>query len=122
MADAALIWSATPLTTVRFRALADIGETTILNSSGVATRRATLEVQHDFRRNLSLILTGTLGEADYKGIDLREEGLTASAKLEYRLTRWLALRASLIHERLKSTEPSSSYTATTYLVGMRFQP
>jgi hypothetical protein len=32
------------------------------------------------------------------------------------------LRASFTHERLKSTDPGSDYSANTYLVGVRFQP
>jgi hypothetical protein len=79
-------------------------------------------VQHDLRRNLSV--TGLLGiaESDYKGVKLTEETLTAGARLEYKLTRSVAVRASYIHERLKSTEPGSDYTANTYLLGLRFNP
>jgi hypothetical protein len=64
----------------------------------------------------------TLSEADYRGIDLREEGFAGSVKLDYRLTRSIALRASFTHERLKSTDPGDDYTANVYLVGLRFQP
>lgn len=122
LADGALIWAATPLTTVRLRANADIGDTSLEESNGVLSRRATLEVQHDLRRNLSLIGSATLTEADYRGIHLREEGFAGSVKLDYRLTRSVALRASFTHERLKSTDPGSDYTANVYLVGLRFQP
>jgi hypothetical protein len=34
----------------------------------------------------------------------------------------VVLRASFTHERLKSTDHSSDYSANTYLVGLRFQP
>jgi hypothetical protein len=79
-------------------------------------------VQHDLRRNLSLIAAATFSEADYRGIDLREEGFVGSLKLDYRLTRSVALRASFTHERLRSADPGSDYTANVYLVGLRFQP
>jgi hypothetical protein len=122
LVDAAVVWSATPLTTVRLRAQTQIDETTIANSSGALTQRATLEVQHDLRRNLSL--TGLIGisETDYEGVKLTEETVTAGARLEYKLTRSVAVRASFIHERLKSTAPGSDYTANTYLLGLRFNP
>jgi hypothetical protein len=120
--DGALIWSATPLTTVRLRAGTQIAETTIEGSSGALASRATLEVQHDLRRNLSLIGSATFSQSDYRGIDLREDGFAGSVKLDYRLTRSVALRASFTHERLKSTDPSDDYTANVYLVGLRFQP
>jgi hypothetical protein len=122
LVDGALIWSATPLTTVRLRGNTEIGDTTVENSSGVVFSRATLEVQHDLRRNLSLIGAVTLTQSDYDGIRLREEGFAGSVRLEYKLTRSVVLKASFTHERLNSTEPGSDYTANVYLVGLRFQP
>lgn len=122
LVEAALIWSATPLTTVRLRALTTVDETVVANASGAFSRRATVEVQHDLRRNVSLIGALTVGETDYRGVTLRERGYAASARLEYKLTRAVVLRASFTHERLKSTNPGSDYTANTYLVGLRFQP
>jgi hypothetical protein len=122
LVEAALIWSATPLTTVRLKAQTSVDETTIPYSSGILTRTARLEVQHDLRRNLSV--TGILGvtENDYKGVPLEERTTTAGARVEYRLTRSVALRASFTHERLKSSTPGSDYTANTVLLGLRFNP
>lgn len=120
--EAALIWVPTPLTTVRLRATAGVDETTVANASGILTRRATLEVQHDLRRNLSLIGLIGFGDADYQGIFLKEDAFTAGIRAEYKLTRAVVLRASFTHERLKSTSPGSDYSANTYLVGLRFQP
>jgi hypothetical protein len=122
IADAALIWQATPLTTVRLRGTSQLGETTLEGSSGAIIRTATLEVQHDLRRNLSVIGALSLTDADYKGVRLREQGYAASAKMEYKLTRSVALKASFTHERLKSTAEGSDYTANVFLVGLRFQP
>jgi hypothetical protein len=122
LVDAALIWAATPLTTVRLRASSTIDETTLPNSSGAISERASLEVQHDLRRNLSVIAALGVGRTDYKGVYLREDTLTASLKAEYKLTRSVVLRASFTHERLKSTSPGSDCSANTYLVGLRFQP
>jgi hypothetical protein len=122
LVEAALVWSATPLTTVRLRAQTSVDETTIPFSSGILTRTARLEVQHDLRRNLSV--TGLLGvsENDYKGVPLEEVTYTAGARVEYRLTRSVALRASFTHERLKSSTPGSDYSANTVLFGLRFNP
>jgi len=107
---------------VRLRAQSAIAETTIANSSGGLTQQTTLEVQHDLRRNLSV--TGLIGLAttDYEGVRLKEDTITAGARVEYKLTRSVAVRASYIHERLKSTAPGSDYTANTYLLGLRFNP
>jgi hypothetical protein len=97
-------------------------ETTIPFSSGALTQRASLEVQHDLRRNLSL--TGLIGfqETDYKGVALTEDTITAGVRAEYKLTRSVALRATFTHERLKSTAPGSDYSANTFLLGLRFNP
>ncbi len=48
--------------------------------------------------------------------------MTASLRMDYRITRALALRASYAHERLKSTSPNSDYTADVVLIGARYQP
>ena len=79
-------------------------------------------MQPDLRRNISLIGSATVTERDYRGIQLQEEGFAGSVRLDYRLTRSVALRASFTHERLKSSDPGSDYTANVYLVGLRFQP
>jgi hypothetical protein len=122
VADAALVWSATPLTTVKLRGQSEIEETTIPFSSGALTQKASLEVQHDLRRNLSVIAAVGLSETDYKGVFLKEDIVTGSLKVDYRLTRSIALRAGFTHERLKSTAPGSDYTANVVLLGLRFQP
>lgn len=122
LVDGALIWRVTPLTTLRLRAQSDISETTIVGSSGALTQRATIELQHDFRRNLSLIAALGVSNADYQGVRLTETGITGSLKLDYRLTRWLALRASYTHERYRTTSLNSNYSANVFLVGVRLQP
>lgn len=122
LVDVALIWVASPLTTVRLRGQSQIEETTVANASGVQVQRASLEIQHDLRRNLSVTGAVALLESDYRGAPIREEGFAGSVKVDYRVTRSLVVRASFTHERLKSTSPGSDYTANTYLVGLRFQP
>jgi hypothetical protein len=121
LAEAAVIWSASPLTTVRLRGQSTIEETTLPFSSGALTQRATLEVQHDLRRNLSVIAAVSGSDTRYDGVRLEEQGFTGTLRVDYRLTRSVALRASFTHERLKSTTPGADYTANVFLVGMRFQ-
>jgi hypothetical protein len=120
--EAALIWSPTALTTVRLRGSTQLGETSLAESSGALLSQATLEVQHDLRRNVSIIGAVTFSETEYQGVQLKEDGFAGTVRLDYRLTRSVAVRASFTHERLNSSEPGSDYTATVYLVGLRFQP
>lgn len=120
--DAAVLWAATPLTSVRVSAGTSVTETDVVGASGILSQRGGLEITHDLRRNLRLSLAGSLYTNDYQGIRIVEHGASASARLEYRLTRWLALRGSYTHETLRSTAAGSSYSANVYLVGLRVNP
>ncbi|GJE25324.1 hypothetical protein LKMONMHP_0159 [Methylobacterium organophilum] len=120
--NAALIWSVSPLTTVRFNQQTGVIETSVAGASGVATNVATLEVQHDLLRNLSITLGGAYIANDYQGVSIRERGFSATARLDYRFNRWLTLRGSYIHQELTSTAAASSYQADTVLLGVRVNP
>jgi hypothetical protein len=120
--DAALAWAATPITTVKVGAGTSVVETDVLGASGILGQRGTLEITHDLRRNLRLVLAGSLYTNDYQGARIREHGASASARLEYRLTRWLAVRASYTHDTLRSTAAGSSFSDNVYLVGLRVNP
>ncbi len=119
--DASLVWTATELTTVTLRGTTDLLDTTIAGVNGSVARRAELQVAHALQRNLTLTGTAAYGQTDYNGIALKEDTLTLGAKLEWKLSRSLAVRASFTHERLKSTNPGSDYTANVYLMGLRMQ-
>ena len=119
--DAAILWTPTPLTTVTLRGSAELGDTTIPGSSGTTARRVGLEVAHALRRNLTVTGFTTFSRTEYDGQDLRENLSTIGARLEYKLTRTFAIRASFTHERLNSTNQGSDYTANVALVGLRVQ-
>ncbi|WP_407521188.1 outer membrane beta-barrel protein [Methylobacterium oryzisoli] len=120
--DGALIWAATPLTTVRVGASTGVIETVIQGASGVLTQTALLEVTHDLRRNLRLTLLGSVFTNDYKGVNIHEDGYAAGIRVDYRLNRWLGVRASYTHENLRSNVVRSSYDSDTFLVGVRVNP
>jgi hypothetical protein len=122
LVNAALVWSASPLTTVRLTAATGVTETTIPGSSGILTDVATLEVQHDLLRNLSLVIGGSFLRNDYQGSTIRETGYSATARLDYHLTRWLTLRGTYIYQQIDSTVAGSSFRENTVLVGMRVNP
>ena len=60
----------------------------------------------------------TLDDPD---VSLVEDGFAGSVKLDWKLTRALAVRASFTHERLRSTSPGDDYTANVFLLGLRLQ-
>ena len=119
--DAALIWTATPLTTVTLKAATELGETNLAGASGAIRRRASLEISHALLRNLTIAATGSLADSDYRGADLKERSYSAGLRADYNLTRSIVVRGSFTHERLKSSAPNSDYTANTYLLGLRLQ-
>ncbi|WP_375456500.1 outer membrane beta-barrel protein [uncultured Methylobacterium sp.] len=119
---AALVWAASPLTTVRLNAQTGITETTVVGSSGVRTQTATLEVQHDLLRNLALVVGGAYLRNDYQGVAIRETGFSATARLDYRFNRWLMLRGSYLYQEITSSVASASFSDNTFLLGMRVNP
>lgn len=118
---AAILWTPTPLTTVKLRGTAELGDTTIAGSSGTTVRRINLEVAHALRRNLTVTGIATFERTDYEGQGLREDFTSLGARIEYKLTRTFAIRAGFTHERLNSTSPGSDYTANVSQVGLRVQ-
>lgn len=120
--DAALIYTATPLTTVTLRAATTLAETTLTNASGILSTRLTAEVSHALLRNLTLTATGTYQTNDYQGADILERFMSAGVRLEYNITRSIAIKGSYTLERLDSSSQGGDYTANVFMVGLRFQP
>jgi len=119
--DAALIWSATPLTTVTLRGSTELGDTTLPGVSGSVNRRVSLEVAHALRRNWTVTGFANAGRNSFSGVGLTEDTVQLGLRSEYKLTRSVAVRASFTHERLTSTAPGSDYTANILLLGLRLQ-
>ena len=119
--DAALVWTPTPLSTIKLKAGTDFAETNTSGASGALTRRLGIELSHALWRNLTLGASLNYVNTQYQGIAQTDQTLTASLKAEYSLTRSIVLRSSFTHERLKSTAPGTDYTANTFLLGLRLQ-
>ncbi|MCZ8184551.1 MAG: outer membrane beta-barrel protein [Beijerinckiaceae bacterium] len=117
--DAALTWSASPLTTLNLRAQSEIVETTLANSAGGIAYRGTMTLTHAFLRNFTATATLGLSRTDYEGVNRVETGLNAGMRLEYRFNRLVALRGSYAFERLTVNTPGENYQAHTFLLGMR---
>lgn len=116
-----LIYAATPLTTVSFRAATSFDETTVAGSSGTEAQSVSLEVSHALLRNLTI--TGALSylNTNYVGVPITENTLAETLKAEYRLSRSLVATATYNHEMLKSTLVGSSFAQDIFLVGLRWQ-
>jgi hypothetical protein len=119
--DAALIYTPTPLTTVTLRATTTLSETQVSGASGALARSFSAQVSHELLRNLTITGIGTYSLNNYQGIDLKERSYSAGVRLEYKITRSIAIRGSYMFERLKASGGAYDYTANVYLVGLRLQ-
>jgi len=133
IADASLVWSATPLTTATFTARSSADETTVAGVSGVLTRDFGLQIDHSFRRWLLGTVKLGYGFDDYvisdtlncgcltPPFDRKDKRYSASAALTYKLTRMLWLKGEVRQEWRHSNEPGQDYTASSFLLGLRLQ-
>ena len=119
--DASLVYSMTPLTTVKFTAATNISETTLINASGAVTHRLSTEISHALLRNLILKGTANFQVNQYQGAPLTEYLYSAGISAEYSLTRTMVIRGSFTHERLQSNVTGDDYTANVFLVGLKLQ-
>jgi hypothetical protein len=119
--DANLAWRISGLTSLLVTARSDIGESTVAGSGGAIARSAGVELRHAFRRHL----IGTAGlrfsRADYEGVDVVEEDLTASLALEYHLNRQVTLFGRYAHIDFASSVPGGGYDADEIRVGVRLR-
>jgi hypothetical protein len=119
--DGTLVWTPTPLTTVRFKASSRLDETIVVGGNGTQAQTVGIEVEHALQRNWTLIGAATFSHSDYRGLSTTENGFAASLKIDYKLTRELVLRGSYAHERLDSTNAGSDYKANIVMLGLRLQ-
>lgn len=122
VASGSLSYAFSPITTVRAGAQIGVDETTIPNATGIRTTRGTLEVSHDFHRNLTVTAGLTAADYQYQGVAIDERSFGALLRADYRLSRQIALRASYNYETLRSTVAGSSYSTNVFLLGIRLQP
>ena len=98
-----------------------INETTLQSASAEVTHAVGFEVAHDLFRNLKFTPLGNFFENSYVRAPLWSADII-SAKIDYRITRSIALKASYSHERLNSTAQNGGYRADVFMAGVRLQP
>ncbi|MGO3932345.1 outer membrane beta-barrel protein [Rhodopseudomonas pseudopalustris] len=121
LTTASLIWTVTPLTTVKFGADTTIDESPLFGVSGVLTRSYTAEVDHDFRRWLTAIGKFTYATYDYQGSSRSDRFTSLEGNLVYKLNRSLWVKGTLRRDQLDSNIVGASYNATVVMLGVRLQ-
>ncbi len=119
--DAALIYYATPLTTLKLGAKSNVDESILAGVSGTLSRDVNLQIDHSFRRWLIGTLKFGFGQDDYEGSPRVDDRYTASAGLIYKFTREVHLKGEFRREWLRSNVQGADYTANIAMVGLRFQ-
>ena len=121
LTTASLIWSATPLTTVKFNSDTQLGETTLPNTSGVLVHTYAIEVDHDFRRWLTAIGKFTYGTYEYQGDNRSDKTYSIEGDLIYKMTGNLWIKGTLHHDILDSNVPFAGSSGTVVMLGVRLQ-
>ena len=122
IANGALIWQPTGLTTAKLATTSQVYETVLDGASGELSRDVSLEVDHAFRTWLIGIARGGYGNDNYVGIPTFDNRWFASAGIVYKFTREMQMNA-LVRQDWQNGSPGSglSYTATSFLLGLRLQ-
>lgn len=121
IADGALLWKPTGLTSFKLSATSQVYETVLAGASGELSRDVNLEVDHAFRAWLIGIAKAGFGYDDYVGQPLTDNRYFVSVGLTYIFTRELQAHAEIRQDWMTATEPGFAYTATTFLLGLKLQ-
>jgi len=142
--DASLIWTATPLTTVKLTAASTIGESTIPGVAGIFYRSVALQVDHALRRWLIASLKFGFGVDTYEGDSnipasttivcgcvVSTPGGTASDRedllyevgfgMTYKINRSVWLKGEVRRDWLRSNVAGVDYIDNIFLLGLRLQ-
>jgi hypothetical protein len=119
--NASLIWTANALTTAKLTGASTVSETVIPGVSGELSRDIGLQVDHAFRRWLTGTLKAGFGVDNYVGLDRQDKRFSAGAGLTYKLNRSVQLKGEFREEWLRSSVTGVDYTASIFLLGIRFQ-
>jgi hypothetical protein len=141
--NASLVWTANALTTVKFTAASAIAESTIAGVSGVFSRDIGVQVDHSFRRWLIGSVKLGAGFDSYKGSDIsgttaticdcvvstpggtaadrEDKRFSAGLGLTYKLNRTTQIKGEFRQDWLRSNVSGNDYTASIFMLGLRFQ-
>lgn len=114
-------WLATPLTTVRFGAGAEVGESTLATSGGYLSQYGEVGIEHELLRNV--ILTGDFRfeNADYEGNAKNEDYIDAGAGVRYLVNRYASVRLGYDYSERSSSLAGQDFTENRVGVSLILQ-
>jgi hypothetical protein len=120
--DGSLIWQPDGLNTVKLSATSQVYETVLDNASGELSRDLALEVDHAFRTWLIGIAKAGYGNDIYPGSGgFTDNRWYTSLGIVYKLTREMQLRAEVRQDWQVASNPTFTFNATSFLLGLRLQ-
>lgn len=121
VADAALIWSATGLTTATLTATSRGEETVVAGVSGTLRRDIGLQVDHALRRWLIWTVKAGYGSDQYVGSSRADTRMSLGSALTYKFNREFSLKGEYRYDQMQSNAAGVSYNANVFLVGLKLQ-
>ena len=121
IADGALLWQATALTSAKLSATSTVTESVLPGVSGAFSRDFALQVDHAFRRWLIGTAKLGYGRDEYVGIGRDDNRYFVSAGIAYKMNQSMQLRTELRHDWLNSNVTGVAYDSTSMLLGLRLQ-
>jgi hypothetical protein len=121
IADANLVWQATPTDTIQFGAKSQVVEITEAGISGVLKRDGTIQVDHQFQPWLVGTLTAGFGQDAFVGTTRLDNRYFMDIGMLYKVSRYLQLKANLRQEETRSNVAVNNLAATVVQVGARLQ-
>jgi hypothetical protein len=119
--NASLVWTANALTSVKFTAASAIGESNVPGVSGSFYRDAGLQIDHSLRRWLIGSVKFGFGLDDYVGLSREDKRYSAGLGLTYKLNRTTQIKGEFRQDWLRSNVSGNDYTASIFMLGLRFQ-
>lgn len=121
IANGAIVWQVTPLTTAKFNASSQVYETILAGTTGTLTRDVNMQVDHAFLLWLIGTFKAGYGTDDYVGSTLSDRRYFLAGGLTYKLNRDLWLKGEVREDWQTATQPGLTYMATSFLLGLRLQ-
>jgi hypothetical protein len=119
--DGSLVWSPTRLTSVKLDAKTSFEPTTLATSAGAVSRTVGVSVDHALRPDLVATAGVALTDKRYAGTSLREDTLTLSSGLTYKVDRNIQTFVKGGLTRYVSSSAGADYDVATVMVGVRLQ-
>ena len=119
--NGSLVWEATELTTLTFKAQSALGDAVLAGASADITHGYSVELSHALTRAILLGAIAGYATDHYVGVGLDDSTTTLGVKGEYHLNRNVVLKASATRQQFVTNAANGNYIADVFMFGLRIQ-